>query len=56
MAIQVVGAREGQPFVLKILHQPFCKLSLLYITDPLVKKYVHYQTNKIVLLYLILLL
>jgi hypothetical protein len=56
MAIQVGGARGGQSFVLKIYHLKFGKLSLLHITDPLVKKYVHSQTNQIALLYLILLL
>jgi hypothetical protein len=46
MAIQVGGAREGQVFVLKILHLKFGKLSLLHITDSFDKKYVHYQRNQ----------
>jgi hypothetical protein len=47
MAIQVGGAREGHSFALKIKHLNYGKLSLLQITDPLVKKYVQYQTNQI---------
>jgi hypothetical protein len=46
-AIQVGGAREGQSFVLKVKHLNFGKLTLLHIAGPLVKKYVHYQTNQI---------
>jgi hypothetical protein len=56
MAIQVGGARQGQSFVFKILHLHFGELSLLQIIDPLVRKYVHYQTNQMALLYLIIVL
>jgi hypothetical protein len=38
MAIEVGGSREGQSFVLKIYHLNFGKISLLHITDHLVKK------------------
>jgi hypothetical protein len=44
--IQVGGAREGQSFVLKVLHPNFGKLPLLHIADPPVKNYVNYQTNE----------
>jgi hypothetical protein len=54
-AIQVGRAREGQSFVLKIYHLIFGNLALQHITDPLVKKNVHFQTNQIALLYLIIL-
>jgi hypothetical protein len=50
MAIQVGGAREGLSFVLKVKHLNYGELSLLNkntTTDPLVKKYVLYQTNQI---------
>ncbi len=46
-AIQVREAREGQSFVLKVKYLNFGKLPLLNIADPSVKKYVHYQTNRI---------
>jgi hypothetical protein len=54
MAIQMEGAREGQSFVLIILQLNLGKLFLLDITNPIAKKYAHYQTKQIAL-YLILL-
>jgi hypothetical protein len=49
MAIQVGRAKEDHSFVSKVKHLKFGKLSLLHVTDPVVKKYVHYQTNQILL-------